>query len=476
MSCFKRITNQFANKAKLTLTAIACSAVLLTGMSIASAASDYSTIYHVYVDGVRVGVMDSKESYDQFIENKLANYYQENDDYTYVIGQNVALIPEKTILARTNDQQTLQMLDEILTVEAKAVALKIDEENVLYVKDEKEAENVLTAFKLQYVTEEQLIAVTDESIDKEQIPEVGERIVQAIDFTLPVEIVEGSAPVQEILDEKQALKKLNLGTLEEKKYVVQAGDVLGTIAEKFDLTVKQLLKLNPQITQDSLLHIGDELNVTEYEPLIKVVVKEVATIKEAIPFETEVVENENMWKGDSKVTQEGSKGSKIASYTVVKENGETIQREVLEETIIKEPVNRVVVKGTKVSPSRGTGQLSWPAVGGYISSYQGMRWGRLHKGIDIAGPSNLAILAADNGTVTYAGWNGGYGNMVQINHNNGMTTLYAHLSSIDVSVGQVVGKGQKIGIMGTTGNSTGIHLHFEVYKNGQLQNPIDYLR
>lgn len=99
----------------------------------------------------------------------------------------------------------------------------------------------------------------------------------------------------------------------------------------------------------------------------------------------------------------------------------------------------------------------------------------MHKGIDIAGPSNRTIKAADNGVVVSAGRDGTYGNKVVVNHNNGMKTIYAHLSSISVKVGQTVEKGSKLGVMGSTGRSTGIHLHFEVYKNGALQNPMDYL-
>src|SRR5699024_10251340 len=105
------------------------------------------------------------------------------------------------------------------------------------------------------------------------------------------------------------------------------------------------------------------------------------------------------------------------------------------------------------------------------------RWGRTHKGIDIARPSNRAILAADHGVVTSAGYNsGGYGNKIVINHNNGMKTIYAHLDSISVKSGQKVEKGMEIGVMGSTGRSTGIHLHFEVYKNGKLKNPMSYLK
>lgn len=121
------------------------------------------------------------------------------------------------------------------------------------------------------------------------------------------------------------------------------------------------------------------------------------------------------------------------------------------------------------------GYLAWPTVGGYISSYVGPRWGRQHKGLDIARPSNYNILAAASGVVTKAGYTGGFGNRIEIEHSNGLKTLYAHLSSINVTVGQEVNTGTVIGIMGSTGNSTGIHLHFELYKDGALQDPMDYL-
>lgn len=124
---------------------------------------------------------------------------------------------------------------------------------------------------------------------------------------------------------------------------------------------------------------------------------------------------------------------------------------------------------------QGNGEFGWPAVGGIITSYQGPRWGKFHKGIDIAGVSNRAILAADGGTVAVAGWHNDYGNYVKINHPNGYTTLYAHMSSLNVSAGQSVSKGTQIGVMGSTGRSTGMHLHFEVLKNGKLINPMSVL-
>lgn len=129
--------------------------------------------------------------------------------------------------------------------------------------------------------------------------------------------------------------------------------------------------------------------------------------------------------------------------------------------------------------SEGTGALVWPTDGGYVSSQMGTRWNKQHKGIDIARTDKSSvpsIYAAESGVVESASFNnGGYGNKIVINHDNGLKTVYAHLSSMNVSAGQKVGRGQKIGVMGETGRSTGIHLHFEVYKNGALQNPLSYV-
>lgn len=139
------------------------------------------------------------------------------------------------------------------------------------------------------------------------------------------------------------------------------------------------------------------------------------------------------------------------------------------------PVEQMVLYEVKEAPSVGTGEFVWPADGGYISSEKGQRWGQEHKGIDIAQPDGLAISAADHGVVKAAGTDGTFGNRVIIDHNNGYETIYAHLDSIDVEVGDKVAKNTEIGIMGTTGKSTGIHLHFEISHDGVVEDPLDYI-
>jgi septal ring factor EnvC (AmiA/AmiB activator) len=121
-----------------------------------------------------------------------------------------------------------------------------------------------------------------------------------------------------------------------------------------------------------------------------------------------------------------------------------------------------------------TGQLAWP-VNGVLTSTFGWRWGRMHNGIDIGASTGSTIRAAAAGQVFFAGWMGGYGNTVLIDHGGGMTTLYAHQSQINVGDGQQVGKGDTLGLVGSTGNSTGPHLHFEVRIGGVPKNPLAYL-
>ncbi len=138
----------------------------------------------------------------------------------------------------------------------------------------------------------------------------------------------------------------------------------------------------------------------------------------------------------------------------------------------------VPVSGSSFNTADGNGILGWPTQGGYISSHMGQRWGKTHKGIDIARTDRSTsppIYAAESGTVETAGTVNGYGNTVIINHGNGMKTLYGHMASLNVRSGQKVKRGEQIGVMGATGRSTGIHLHFEVHINGSIQNPISYL-
>jgi murein DD-endopeptidase MepM/ murein hydrolase activator NlpD len=118
--------------------------------------------------------------------------------------------------------------------------------------------------------------------------------------------------------------------------------------------------------------------------------------------------------------------------------------------------------------------LIWPVSGPVVSPF-GMRWGRMHEGIDIAAGSGTPVAAAAAGTVISAGWLGGYGNLVVIDHGGGLATAYAHLSGFGVGYGQSIAQGQVVGYVGCTGHCFGPHLHFEVRVNGVAVDPLGYL-
>ncbi|WP_337019999.1 M23 family metallopeptidase [Oceanobacillus massiliensis] len=452
------------------------------------------TVYHVYVDGDHIGKVDDKEVVQHVINQKVAEGEKEFKDLSLTVGEEIFYIPEKVFNPAFNNEVVSEKLNEELTVKANAVELKIADRSVGYFTDKESASNILETYISEYVDEDiledaMLLEPDEENSDAEVLTfeavsnpkekeklSTGDSMVTDVDLSDPVTFVNEKVSPKEIYNADQGLTILEKGTLEQKVHTVKKGEVLGRIAGKYDLSTEKLLELNPKLKEDSILKPGQDINTTEYEPFLDVIIHEEKKVKETVDYETEVIESEDMYKGEEKVKKEGKDGSKEVLYSIEKTNGKETGKTALDETITKEPVKEVIIKGTKVISRKGTGDMTWPAVGGYISSQLGERWGKTHKGIDIARPSSKDIRAADNGVVESAGYtNGGYGNKIVINHNNGMKTVYAHLDSIDVKVGQVVEKGSKIGVMGSTGNSTGTHLHFEVHKNGALKNPTDYV-
>lgn len=428
---------------------------------------DVDTVYHIYHKGELLGTVNNKSIIEDLLKEKVKDAMASYRDYEFSMKDQISYIPEKVFTPVYDNKETIENVNKTFNVMANAEAIIIDGKTVAFVSNKEEAEKVIKQIKMKYVPEEILTKLANGATEVKY----NDYIYKDVRLEEKVTTSEGKVFPEDILSVEEAVELLQKGTLQPKKHKVQEGEVLGQIANNYGLTLKQFLQLNPGIDEDELIQIGDEFNVTAYEPLVTVTVEMEAVRNEAIPFEIEVIEDSNVFKGTTKVKQEGKNGEKVVRYSIVRENGALAQKVIIDKVVVKEPTKKVIIKGTKVIPSRGTGDLSWPTVGGYISSPMGYRWGRQHKGIDIARPSDRSILAADNGKVESAGWDGGYGNKIVINHQNGMKTVYAHLSKIDVKVGQTVSKGQKIGVMGSTGNSTGVHLHFEVYENGVLQNP-----
>ena len=211
-------------------------------------------------------------------------------------------------------------------------------------------------------------------------------------------------------------------------------------------------------------------------PIISVQTVEIESETIFIPYETVYEKTASLYTDEQRVKQEGKEGEREIVARVVRNNGETMATIEISSEIKFMPTNKIILQGTKaLPPLQGTGRFKYPVSGFRISSGFGMRWGRMHYGLDLACSYGTAIRASDGGTVIFSGYSGSYGNVVKIDHGGGFVTVYAHASKLLVSKGQRVQQGDHIANVGSTGRSTGPHCHFEIQKNGVQVNPLNYL-
>ena len=254
-------------------------------------------------------------------------------------------------------------------------------------------------------------------------------------------------------------------------YTIQSGDTPWTVAGSFGISVDELQAQNPDLdfNSSSGFPVGGQLTISQAMPYLQVKRTLVSTYQETIPYNTEEQEDEDLAFGTTKIIQDGAEGlAEVTQQQVFYGDSSTpSETTIIDRVVVQEPVTKIIAKGKKLAngdlASTGSGSLMWPVPGySYVS-----RWmSSYHKGADICAPYGTPIYASDSGVVTTAGYHYSYGNYVIINHGNGYQTLYAHASRLNVHVGQAVSQGDVIAYVGSTGNSTGNHCHFEVYVNG----------
>ncbi len=426
-----------------------------------------TVVHHVYAGEEYVGVVTDPDELTAWAEKKEEELEEEASGD---VRHNLKLIPEHVFNPQTEDQQLVDQAKDAAAFVTDAYELKLGEHTVAHVESEEAAKEAIRQLKLTAVSEEELDRFEKEDLSKELEP--GDSRVTDIQVKGIGDQEETQVSPDNLVKPEEAVKKLLAGTTVGIDHEVAEGETKEDILEQYGMDEETFEELNPDAGE---LSEGVLIRAEEKVPGAEVQVKKESRVAETIEFEQEVKEDGEMLKGETRVEQEGQKGEKVYTELITEVNGEQSAKSTEDEEVTKEAKNHIVLEGTKEIPSKGTGSLQWPADGGYISSHPGPRWGDHPKGIDIASPDSLTISNVDNGVVVSAGLEGDYGNKVVIDHNNGMRTIYAHLSEIHVQPGQTVGKGESLGLMGTTGFSTGIHLHFEVYVNGELKNPMDYL-
>ena len=288
---------------------------------------------------------------------------------------------------------------------------------------------------------------------------------------------------------KLAVQRLNLRLVDiYKQNEPTTVDVL-LAARNFNDVLDQLDYLGAIAAQDK--KVAGQVATAKQQ--VKVARQKTTHVRRSVSQEARVinarVQQQAILRGELLSTRSNLKGARSDKSRALVITRKQVQSEIAESQALETASAQLAAKlrageaqagaaagstSTGTPVAGGSGTFAWP-LSGPITSPFGMRWGTLHPGIDIGVPTGTPIHAAGSGTVVWCGWMSGYGNLVMIDHHNGLATLYGHQSRIAVGCNQEVSQGETIGYVGCTGFCTGPHLHFEVRVNGTPVDPLGYL-
>lgn len=521
----KHITHHY-KKVKVTFLKVMILACIIAAFFLPSIEFYESTgdnRFYVYLYEQKVGYVADKEMVEDCIRQARRDLASEADGL-YIIEEPVVRFEgEEVVWAKCDDAETLTA--NIKTVLAqheretliRAYTVKVNSQTVnlataeevnqllavtigkydtqgqyelaMDLNPEREL-NVLTASVNRIGSEENawdtdagVSAILSHEVDEEQIVEYMDFEdfdlgIRDIGFSEEVEVVEAYILEDELNTLDEAINLLTEEQEVQQIYEVQAGDTLSEISIAVGIPMETIVEMNGHILDNvnSTLNIGDELIITVPEPELSVVWTSREHYEETYEAEIIYIPNDEWYTTQMVTLQEPSAGFREVVADVTYENDEEIGRAIVKEVVVMEAVPKIVERGTIVPPT-----YVKPISGGRLSSRFGRRTAptagasTYHKGVDWATPVGTPVYASSGGTVAKAGWGSGYGYVVYINHPDGRQTRYAHLSKVQVSVGQSVSQGDKIALSGNTGVSSGPHVHFEILINGKQVNPLDYL-
>ena len=350
----------------------------------------------------------------------------------------------KTILSTLIENEFSSLEEEELIEEF------FDQEAIISSTHQSYLEN-LSAVKSQYISSLELVNKENENID------MLDQGMQALNNNQI--LIRNNDDTPEVEEEKKYEEEKRKEITE---YIVKSGDSISTIAYKFGISVNTILWEN-NLNAYSIIRPGNKLNILQASG-ISYNIKNGDTLsriakKYAIEVD-KIVEANNIkdihkLRSGQKLIIPGGKKIEYASSNQKSYSGIEAIREIV-----------------KSSNTSSGNKMHWPTPGHRITQYYSWR----HTGLDIADKIGTPLYAADAGTVEYAGWGKGYGNQIIVNHGGGKKTRYAHASKLYVKKGQRVDKGETIAAMGSTGWSTGSHIHFEVIIDGKKYNPLNYIK
>ena len=432
------------------------------------AQNSITSAYGLYIDGKFIGAALKDSDINDALSSVLQANTDENADETVEFDNDIKIVPQKY------SKLDIVTEDEIKNIINTSVELAInvaDNTDSSDISDTSGSENTAVSSLSNSQTESAAETTGNSSVlsDKSSSQDKSD--------TASDTSVQGTGTNEDIA--AAAASALNL-TDDDAMDTIPRG-LIGSLASTNDSGIlARLAKTSASVSPDLL-----QLKKVKTE-----------TYTTTIPFEVKYIQSDKYYVGTQTVQTQGSNGQKKTIEQVTYVGSAEVSREIKNVETVTNPVNRIILVGNKPKPAAAvksaansksaavskslsnsnsvpvmSGRFVRPVSGGYVTSRFGQGG---HRGIDLVVPYGSPIYAADGGTVVRAGYDGSYGNYVKIQHKNGLTTLYAHMSSILVNTGDSVSQGQVIGKVGSTGNSTGPHLHFEVAKNGSLVNPESY--
>ena len=448
------------------------------------------TVFKVAVDDELVGYIHDYNKVQALLNSVYKNEYSENfPNSSVVFGKRITVAPEPSFLYyEDKDDELVAYLADVNDYMITTNAIDFSDENgtyaTIYVQDESIYNEALMDYLGLFVGSDLELLRTGGS--HESLNEYGSQNVD-IDIVQDITMRKAYAYVDEIMTRyDQVFYYLKYGTESEIEYTqVQPYESIYALASRYGLDSERLRILNSETIKnvDQSLVPGTDLIVTWLNSPIDVVVqKETLTNEIVYPDSPIYVEDETVRVGESIVQQEAMDGSRNVLRLENWVNGQVVDAVELSSQTVTMPQQAIIRQGTKVIPGIGTGTWRWPVDVPRISSR--VNWDPVHpgyyghNGTDIQNFYNRYgnIYAVDNGVVEYVGYDSVRGNWCLINHNNGLKSQYNHMNVPPfVTVGQVVEKGDIIGQIGTTGKTTGPHVHLGVWVNGVAGNACDYL-
>ena len=421
---------------------------------------DKFTVYEYAYNGKVLGYVDAQEEVTNVLAVAGEQLNEINTDSSqeieFVANDNISFKRVVSTGIDTDDADTtVNKLAYMTDIEVAASGIYDGDRLVTIVKDRDSAERLLAEVKATLGT-----------------PDEGMEVV-SVEFNNQMDIREINVLLTSVQSNYMARRQMTEGGETKFYHLVEEDETLASIASLFGVDRDSIYDEKNQHMLTTISR-GDKVCIRKTVEPVSVEMVETGRLKEIIPFETVKKKSKKYYIGDEVVGTKGVDGVQIFEGTLTKVAGKIVDRETHNIEVITEKVDKVILVGTKERPkTMPTGTFINPLNKGTytITSRPGWRWGRTHEGVDMACSVGTAVHASDGGTIIRAGYFGGYGLCVDIQHDDGWISRYGHLNSTAVKAGDKVYQGQYIADSGNSGRSTGPHLHFETRHNGAFVDP-----